>query len=424
MADETPKTDFAIEGHDALDALFQQTSGADKESPAPAAPAPPAPAAAAAPKPDPATPAPAAAAAIDIKPKPVVPAPAPGAPSSATAGLSSAPAAAPAATSFDTVELPPYSKPKSVEAFSKVKELARQTITTKDAEISRLQTELAAREEKFKGFVAPDAAKKMEEELTELRTFRRSMDIENDADFKRHFDGRIEANNAQIMTRLGEAGMTKAQLDQMAKLGGPEAVDWEEILPRLPAQTRRFIEAKLVSNEDLRGERKQAVEQARKDPGVFEKQKIEQQSKVLFETANHYLAGLPWTAERTAPANATPEEKAKIEAENAFAKETQNRIAETLKEYTPARFAELAVGTALAYKFKRDMEAMTKERVAAESNLAAVTKERDDLRTELEKIKRAGRTHRTSTAVPPAIPQNGMFETGAVALDRLREEMA
>ena len=422
MAEPNDRAD----AHSALDALFTETTG-EKPDNTPTPPAPPPPAE---PKTDPDPPAPAspegapaapaaaeAVAGLDIKSKAKPEAsstpPAPAPPGSAPATPSAAP------ETFDSVELPPYSKPKSVEAFAKVKELARADLKVKEEEIARLKAEIGQRDEKLKGVLPPEAAK----ELEELRKLRRSMDIESDTEFKAQFDQKITANSNAIMTRLQQAGMSEKQLEQIKKLGGPENVDWEDILPRLPAPTRRFVETKLVANEDLRGERQLAVEQARKDPNSFERQQVEARSKVLFDTANHYLSGLPWTAPQAVPANAKPEDKTRIESDNAFAKETQDRIAASLKEYSPARFAELAVGTAMAYKFKRDLENVLQASQQQRTQWDALVKERDTLKAELEKIKKAGMTHRRTSATPPAAPPNHFTESGASALDRLRDEL-
>lgn len=318
---------------------------------------------------------------------------------------------------LDEVALPPYSKPKTTDSFNEVKKRARETITARDAEIARLNQELAAREEKLKGALPTEATK----ELEELRTFRRSVDIENDPEFRGRFDGKIETNNNAIMSKLAEAGMGQEQIDAIKKLGGPEQVDWEPLLPKLPVALRRFVEAKLVQNEDLRTEKKDTVAQARKDPSVFEKQKVEQRSKVLVETANQHLSKLAWTVEKPIPANATPEEKAKLTAANAVAKQAQGLVQDALKDYNPATFAELAVGTAFAHKFKSDLEAATAEKSKLAENLAKVEKERDALKTELGKIKSASSTHRGSTTTPPPAPANP-FQRGADALDALFKE--
>lgn len=318
---------------------------------------------------------------------------------------------------LDEVALPPYSKPKTTDSFNEVKKRARETITARDAEIARLNQELAAREEKLKGALPTEATK----ELEELRTFRRSVDIENDPEFRGRFDGKIETNNNAIMSKLSEAGMGQEQIDAIKKLGGPEQVDWEPLLPKLPVALRRFIETKLVQNEDLRTEKKDTVTQARKDPSIFEKQKVEQRSKVLVETANQHLSKLAWTVEKPIPANATPEEKAKLTAANAVAKQAQGLVQDALKDYNPATFAELAVGTAFAHKFKSDLEASTAEKSKLAENLAKVEKERDALKTELAKIKSASSTHRGSTITPPPAPANP-FQRGADALDALFKE--
>lgn len=330
------------------------------------------------------------------------------------------PAPEPPKDNLDEVELPPYTKPNTRDQFAEVKKRARDTIAAKEAEIEKLRKEREEFEQKASAALPPESAK----ELEELRNFRRSVDIENDPGFKSQFEGKIEANNDSILTKLKEVGMSDAQIDQIKKLGGPDQVDWDSISGKIPAQLKRFIDAKLVQNQDLRDERAAAVEKARKDPNVFEKQRQETQAATLTKSANEYMSQFAWTAVKPVPSNATPEQKAKIEADNALATEAQKTVQAALKDYSPEVFAELAVGTAAAIKFKKDVEVLTAKAKETSDNLAKITKERDDLKAELEKIKKAGRTHRDSTTTVPPAPANPFATSGQDALDKLKSQIA
>lgn len=405
----------AAETHQALDALLKQATETTDETPAAPEVKPPAEPAAVAEPAAPKTPdAPKADAAVTPEPP--------------KADVAVTPPA-PVKDALDEVALPPYSKPKTGEAFDKVKALARETIKKNEVEIARLNAELAAREEKLKAAPTPEQQeklKKQEQELEELRNFRRATDIENDADFKAKFDGKIESNNKLILTKLTEAGMTKEQLEAIEKIGGVENVDWEPILENLPPGLRHLISAKLGNNIELREDRKAAVAAARKEPTQFETRRQETQAKALTETTNSFLAKMPWTVAKEIPATATPEQKAEITAHNALAKNAQDLIKSALSDFSPETFAELAIGTVQAHKFKADLTALkaSSEAVAAKhtTDLDAITKERDALKTELDKIKKASKTHvRTSSAASPvALDQ---FANGAEALDRLRDSV-
>lgn len=416
MADDIETTNIsspegqAVESSNALDELFKQsTEETPAEEPAAAEPKPSA--------------EPSAATTPDVKSE-VTPAAQPDAKPEPT----TTPAAAKDA--LDEVQLPPYSKPKTGEAFDKVKSIAREQLGQRDAEIARLSKELSDREEKLKALPTPEQQKQVEaltKEVEELRNFRRASDIENDPGFKSEYDGKIDANNNLILAKLAEAGMSPEQIDAAKKLG-VENVDWDPLLPKLSPALRHLISAKLGANVELRDAKAAAVDAARKEPSKFETQRREVQARTLTETANSFLTKMSWTAEKQVPANATPEQKAEIDAHNKTAKEAQALIQTALKDYSPETFAELAVGTAAAHKFKADFLALkaTSEAAAAKfkTDLDSVTKERDAFKSELDKIKKAGRTHVRQGSGQPAPVVDPFSTNGSDALDKLRNEIA
>lgn len=410
MADEIP--DNSIPGIDkddsgaALDALFKQVTTPepakdleDDETPPKDEP-----------KPDPAPPK------DEPKPDPAPPKDTPAPDAKDTPPPKEPPA--PPKDALDEVELPPYSKPKTAESFNEVKRRARETISQQEATIKKLETDLAEREEKLKKSLGEDA----EKELNDLRNWRRSADIENDATFRQKFDGKIESNNNAIIAKLKEAGMGDEQIAEIKKLGGPDKINWEGLLEKLPVNLRRFIETKLVNNIELKDERQAEIERVRKDPSKFEQERVQVQSKALVDSANTFLKNISWTAIKQVPANATAEEKAKIEADNKVAQAAVDRVQGALKDYSPETFGELAVGTAIAYKLKDDNVALEKALAAEKESSQKVVAERDALKAELEKIKKASRTHRPSTTSPPPPAKDPFKLSGMDALDKLREE--
>lgn len=419
MNDISTSPSLAVETHNALDAAFKQVTS--QEAPAAETPAAAAPAGEA-------TAAPAAAAAVAAPAAAATETPAAAAPAVTPVET---PAATPAVVkdALDEVEIPPYSKPKSVEAFTKIKTAARETIAKRDAEIERLTKERTELEAKLKTAPTPEqtaAMEKQAKEIEELRNFRRAADIENDTDFKAKYDGKIESNNATILAKLIEAGLQPDSVE-IAKKVGVENLEWEPIFENLTPAMRHYISAKLGQNLELRDERKAAVDAARKEPSKFESQRMESQAKTITETANECLKNMGWTATKEIPATATPAEKVEIEAHNKIATEAQDRVKTLLKDYNPATFAELAVGTAAAHKWKATYDNLktTHDAVVAKNktDLDAVSKELAAVKTELENIKKAGKTHiRTSATPAPAAPN--LLESGASAVDRLFREIS
>lgn len=400
--------EMAVETHNALDVLFKQAT--EKSDDAPVAEAAPV----AEVKPE-----------AEVKPAAEIPA-ADAAPAAEVKPAVETPA--PVKDALDDVPLPPYSKPKTGEAFNEVKRIARETISKRDAELATLRKELAEREEKLKSAPTPEQAAKLAEqtkELEELRNFRRAADIENDPAFKASYDGKIEANNTLILTKLTEAGMSPENVAAIKEMGGVEAVDWDPIMDKLNPALRHLISAKLGQNIELRDARKEAVDAARKEPSKFESQRSETQARVLTESANTFLSKMGWSAEKQIPANATPAQKAEVEAHNKIARDAQDLVKSALKDYSPEAYAELAVGTASAIRWKSQattlqasLDAATTEHKTA---LDTVTKERDAAKAELERIKSAGRTHVRAKGSPAPAPADP-FANGGDALDKLRAE--
>lgn len=321
---------------------------------------------------------------------------------------------------FEEVQIPPHTKPKTAESFGRLKAIAREQVKKREEEIATLRQQIAEREEKLKTALPNEAA----QELEELRTFRRSVDIENDPSFKSQFDGKIDANNKAILDRLADSGFAKEQIDKIVEMGGPEKVNWDAIREKLPGHLARFIDAKLISNEDLRAERKQAITEARKNPTQFEQKRQESRARVLTETANSFLKQAGGLAIQQIPPSAKPEEKARIEAANKIAKEANEVIQNALKDDSPETFAELAVGTALAHKFKAERDSLNKEKTTWETERKTLQAELTKVKAELDGIKKASRTHRQSSTTPPPVVADPFAVSGGDALDKLRDSLA
>ncbi|HYG24448.1 MAG TPA: hypothetical protein VEH04_16845 [Verrucomicrobiae bacterium] len=319
---------------------------------------------------------------------------------------------APEADPLDAIQLPPHTKPKSAEAFETLKKAAKEAQANLRKQLeettgTRAKLEQELNDLRGKVGVVPEEVKT---ELEELRKFRLSHDVTSDPTFK-EFDTKVANNVEAVWKKLEGAGISAEQVKRMKEIGFDQ-LDWDPILPKLPVAMRRFVEATLVENVKLSDEKALALEKAKANAQGFMKERTEREVKTLTETANKFLANLPWTALKQVPANATPEQRAEIEAANTLAQQTQARMKEFLSDRSPARHAELAVGTALAYKFKGELDGVlaqldkvTKEKDTA---LKTITEERDKLKAELEAIRRAedprpgGEHVRPTTAVSKA----------------------
>jgi hypothetical protein len=339
---------------------------------------------------------------------------------------------------LDSVELPPQAKARSGEAFAKVKELARQEIKKRDEQItgqtdklSKIESDLAAARKELESRPAVDPA--VEKELTDLRNWRKQIDVEADPKWS-EFDTRANRNREAIISKLVEHGMPESRVAEVKRLNFE--INWDDILPKLPSQARRFIESKLVENESLGLDKEEAIKTAKgkadeflKERSSSEETRVKQAIQEEQKVVDHFLGQLDWIKKQEVKADAPAEQKAQIESANKFVEESNGRLKQLMGDRSPNTRAQMIVGTLLAYKYKADLDAKEKEvaslKAAHDSELEKI---REDLKTateELQRIKKASGAGRkpslASTTVKPT--NDGILRPGADALDQLRSEV-
>jgi len=393
--------DFA-KTNTALDDLLKSAT-ADKDEP-PVEPAAPVPV------PDPATP-----------PAPPVLDPAKPGPDPATPAAP----AAPEPDEFDKVEMPPHTKPASVTAFATVKQLARERLAAVEKEKAELVSKLTAAEEAAKSAPAPETAK----ELEELRQFRLKYDVEADPSFKT-WDKTVKDNEDLIYAKLKTAGVDAPSLKKIEELGGPSQVDWEAISEKFPVQVKRYIEGKLFENEDLVEKKKLAIEKAKANASEFVRTRQEEiyQNSTGRQTAtekefNAMLPKIEWLKVLPVPATAKPEEKARIESNNALSTKVLSDVKEALNDDSPQMRAILIAGFAQLMRLRAESDSTKAGHSAEIAKLQATLKERDDF---IARIKKSGSSRAPGNA-PAAAPAHkaSVNEDATEALDRhLKEALA
>lgn len=297
---------------------------------------------------------------------------------------------------FEKVELPPHAKPATTESFAKVKLLAKQQIAKLAEEKKAVEAQIA--ELKAKPAEAAKLTEAEKKELEELRNFRLGMDVEANPEFK-EFDKNISANDEQILKKLKEADVTDKSIEQIKALGVAN-VDWEPILKELPPVARRFIESKLVQNEDLKTEKAGAVAEAKKNAAQFLKDSEEKSGK--SETARRTAADthfkqvvaekLPWFKKIEAPAGTSDEDKKKIELHNAFMAEAESQYKEMLEDDSPEMKAIAMVGYLHMLRLQKEVPFLKNTAAAKEKELGdkiagleKSIKEKDDFIAKVKK---------------------------------------
>ena len=337
---------------------------------------------------------------------------------------SSAPA--PVVDPLDAIELPPNTKSKSAQAFGMLKEAAKKRIsemTTQLTEALNKITGLTQQVEEVKktsGKLPPE----VEKEISEARQFKASLDVENDPEFKK-YDSSLTENTDSIYKKLEIAGYTKENIDRIKELGGPEAIDWEPLFPKLPPQISRFIQATLIDNERLRDQKQKAMTSAKGNAVVYTQQRTQREEKSVQDIVSSFTKDLVWLQPKEVPAGATAEERTAIEQTNAAVKTYQDTLKGYLGSRTPERYAELAVGTLIAHRFKEELAVIKATQTESDKKLAAVVKERDTLAAKLEAIKRAQvpRVRGDVTPPAPAKKKADVNVSGSEALDAHAREV-
>lgn len=275
---------------------------------------------------------------------------------------------------FDRVQLPPYTKPKSAEAFAEVKAIARQRISALEKELSELREKAKQGEELLKNGLTPE----QKAELEELRTFRLQMDVEADPAWK-EFNSQIEQNDELIYRKLRDSGASEEQLTRIKELGGPNEVDWDSISDRLPSSVKRFIDAKLVENEDLEAKKTLSKENAKKNAADYLKSRESSFRSSVESEFKSIVPSMPWMKEK--PVTGTDAEKAAAQAHNKLMAEINMNVQEAMSDDSPKMKALLVAGFAQFLKTRFEASALKAELDALKSN---TQKELGALKTSLK----------------------------------------
>jgi uncharacterized protein Yka (UPF0111/DUF47 family) len=351
-------------------------------------------------------------------------------PAAAVSSATPAAAVESAKDDFDNIQLPPTAKSKSTQAFEQLKTAAREKV----AQVSQQLTEAANREKKLTeelNTLRASSGKlpaEVEQELATLRAEHVALDVHNDPEFKK-FDTTIQSNVEVIYSKLLESGLTTENIDRIKELGGPDKIDWTPILSKLPDNARRFIEATLVDNARLEVNKTKALESAKSNATKYTQERTTREQKLVSDTALQFTKTIPWMNLQEVPAGATAEQKAAIDASNKTAQEAVGRLNEFLGNRTPEQFAELAVGTVLAFRFKDQLTQAVAElnglKKSSTEQVTALTKEVSELRAKLDGIKRAQLPRHGGGQIPPppAPKKTDLNTSGADALESLAREV-
>lgn len=297
---------------------------------------------------------------------------------------------------YGDVKLRSDASPKTRETFEQLKTLAqqREQAAIKQAEDARAAAAaLEARIKELEARTVPDEVKK---DLEELRKFRAQFDIERDPEFRQKYDGRVETNYTAIYAKLQQHGLPASEIEKLKGFSQSERdTAIERLASKLSGLDRRTVEAKLLDNVNIAEERQKTIEDTRRRAEEILKERsnapVQEAQKRIQEIATLVqpeLARLPWIHAKEIPATAAPEEKKRLEADNARALELQEQLKTAIVDDSPVARARAALSVPLARHFS--------------TAYAAEKARADALQAKLDAINQAGatsRTARTSAAV-------------------------
>jgi hypothetical protein len=316
-------------------------------------------------------------------------------------------------------QAPPHASPKAAEAFANVKNAAREHIAALNQQLQEART----KSESAAAGKLPDA---IEQELKELRAFRRSRDFANDPEYQKNFVAPVSAVEEAVFGKLKQNGFTDAHLESIKKIGFSK-LDWEPVLEKLPTVARSLVAAKLMEHENLSEKQTEALKNAPKQEEFDKKttedtaRKTAEDSALVEAIINKVLDGeddqtkKPFRDlvlnKKEIPVNATDDQKKEFEAHNTFVESQNSRLKAILADRSPRMFGTLAASTLLAYRFKHEVELLRPEVIA--------------LRARLAKIRKSSSTAAAAggAAAPGSAPkQSKLIMRGEEALDQLKNE--
>lgn len=287
-----------------------------------------------------------------------------------------------AADPYGEIKLRSDASPKTRETFEQMRTLARERETTLQRERDEISTRLAEQEKLVKELQSKttELPEDIRAELEDHRKFRVQFDVENTPEFKTKFDSRINANYETIYSRLQQHGLPQTEVDKLKSFSPADrdaAID--TFLAKLPPESRRVIEAKLVDNVAAVEERTSNINLVRSKASeilVARQQKqaeaLAQRDAEIASTIKPALAKLEWIHFKEVPANAAPEEKKRLEAHNAFAADLQDALRTAIIDDSPKTRAEAALAVPLARYYGKAYKDLQVAHDAALKKLKAI----------------------------------------------------
>jgi hypothetical protein len=298
----------------------------------------------------------------------------------------------------DSIQKPINLSPTNSQNWANLRQKAKE----RGKKLKEIEGELQQLRAQATSQTLPEETK---QELEELRSFRRTFDIQNDPEFRQKYDGAIEANRQRAYELLAKHQMSEENLN-LIKDKGFENLDQEFFEEQIykPLMKGTLEERKdamalkkaMESNLSLMVDKDQAIQEASKQGSQWQQQR-DQDARQRFEEFNKVVEArvadvqqkIPWAKEQPVPPTATEEQRAQIEKNNQFYKKyVEPTFTKAMFDPSPQARVDTAMAAVLAFKYSDE--------------LANLTQKHNRLVEEYNKIRAAGRTKSSTPAAQPA----------------------
>jgi hypothetical protein len=301
-------------------------------------------------------------------------------------------------------------------------------LSDKETALETTKTELAALQEKVKGLEekAGGLPEDIQDQLSELRQYRRRYSIEKDPEFQSRFASKLEESNELVDDALSSIGVSQKLRTQIKQAGGigafvrsdamipikgktgkteqidarqfvslalntmkDQAPDSEAVLrAELAAQRRIETEkAKFIDTETKEADKFFAEQEKREIELAANAEKVEEELEKVITTFKATVHTNDWMKDLEVPETAAPEERKAIIADNRFRKQlreffdmqlTMPMVREAAKRATKQEeldeFANMLIDASRVFYVERQERALRKENERLKAELDKVRK--------------------------------------------------
>ena len=291
----------------------------------------------------------------------------------------------PTLKAFDEVKLRADASTKTKDTFANLKKISTEAVRAERAEKAKLRAELEELRSKATAPASTELAEDIKTELENLRKYKAEFDIENDPEFKKQIEARVEPRKASnydaIYDVLRSHSLPESEVKALKELSEADRVaSIGDFVDKLPRMSKMKIEAKLLDNLNLDDERSRAVTEARDKAAANRAQfreapeKVREQTTAEIKQAAEQFRTHDVFKKAEIAATVPPEDRKRLEAANAHADKLNKLYEEVVNDETPKGRAEAAFGLVLAHHFKAQLDAMTAEKAKLTTELADIKK--------------------------------------------------